>query len=120
MSQEPYRSARRVFWIMDNGSSHRGVTSDTRLVKKWKNIIPVHTPVHASWLNQVEIYFSVIQRKVLTPTDAKSISELESRILSFQDYYEAAAAPFKWKFTRSDLDRLMAKLEVQTELREAA
>jgi hypothetical protein len=120
MNQKPYRSARRVFWIMDNGSCHRGVTSDNRIVKRWENIIAVHTPVHASWLNQVEVYFSVVQRKVLTPTDAKSISELESRILSFQEYYEAAAAPFKWKFTRSDLDRLMAKLEVQTELREAA
>jgi len=120
MSQEPYRSARRVFWIMDNGSSHRGVTSDTRLVKRWKNIIPVHTPVHASWLNQVEIYFSVIQRKVLTPADAKSISELESRILSFQEYYEPVATPFEWKFTREDLNRLMAKLDAQTELSAAA
>ena len=120
MNQEPYRSARRVFWIMDNGSSHRGVTSDNRIITRWKNIIPVHTPVHASWLNQVEVYFSVVQRKVLTPTDAKSTSELESRILSFQDYYEAVATPFQWKFTRSDMDRLMAKLEVQTELRTTA
>jgi len=120
MNQEPYRSARRVFWIMDNGSSHRGVASDTRLVKRWKNIIPVRTPVHASWLNQVEIYFSVIQRKVLTPADSKSISELESRILSFQVYYEPVATPFEWKFTREDLNRLMAKLDAQTELSVAA
>jgi len=65
MSQEPYRSARRVFWIMDNGSSHRGQACIARLAKKWGAIIPVHTPVHASWLNQIEIYFSILQGKVL-------------------------------------------------------
>jgi len=111
MSQEPYRSARRVFWIMDNGSSHRGQSSDERLVKKWKTIIPVHTPVHASWLNQVEIYFSILQRKVLTPGDFSSLAELEARIIKFQDYYETVAKPFKWKFTRKDLDKLMEKLD---------
>ena len=120
MSQEPYRSARRVFWIMDNGSSHRGDTSDDRLTKRWKNIIPAHTPVHASWLNQVEIYFSVIQRKVLTPGDFKSLTELEARILKFQEYYEVVATPFEWKFTREDLNKVMAKLDAQTELRAAA
>ncbi len=69
VSQEPYRSARRVFWILDNGSSHRGQRCVKRLTRAWPNLIPVHTPVHASWLNQVEIYFSVVQRKVLTPND---------------------------------------------------
>lgn len=69
MSQEPYQSARRVFWIMDNCSAHRGQKAAQRLCDKWPNAILVHTPVHASWLNQVEIYFSIVQRKVLTPND---------------------------------------------------
>jgi hypothetical protein len=120
MRQEPYRSARRVFWIMDNGSSHRGDTSDERLIKRWKNIIPVHTPVHASWLNQIEIYFSIVQRKVLTPGDFESLSELEGRILKFQDYYEMVAKPFEWNFTREDLDKLMAKLVAKCALQLAA
>jgi hypothetical protein len=120
MSQEPYRSARRVFWIMDNGSSHRGDASDARLIKRWKNIIPVHTPVHASWLNQVEIYFSVLQRKVLTPGDFNSLSELETRILTFQEHYEKVAKPFEWKFTREDLGKLITKLAGQPELSAAA
>jgi len=111
MRQEPYRSADRVFWIMDNGSSHRGNASDQRLMERWKTIVPVHTPVHASWLNQVKIYFSILQRKVLTPGDFPSLKELESRILGFQKYYEAAAKPFKWKFTRKDLDRLLARID---------
>jgi hypothetical protein len=120
MSQEPYRSARRVFWIMDNGSSHRGQSSDDRLVKRWGSIIPVHTPVHASWLNQIEIYFSILQRKVLTPGDFSSLAKLETRIIKFQDYYEVVAKPFEWNFTREDLNKLMAKLDAHSELKLAA
>lgn len=57
LSQEPYQSAERLFWIVDNGSSHRGETAKQRLRQVDSRIIVVHTPVHASWLNQVEIYF---------------------------------------------------------------
>jgi hypothetical protein len=120
MSQEPYRSAERVFWIMDNGSSHRGESSDQRLVKRWPSIVPIHTPVHASWLNQVEIYFSILQRKLLTPCDFISLEELESKILGFEKYYEAAAKPFRWKFTRNDLNRLLARIDVRDQLKLAA
>jgi len=73
--------------------------------------VPIHTPVHASWLNQVEVYFSVIQRKVLTPNDFRSLSDVEDRLLRFQSHYEAVAKPFQWKFTRRDLDDLLAKLD---------
>lgn len=119
MSQEPYCSARIVFWIMDNGSSHRGEVADERLRTRWKTIIPVHTPIHASWLNQIEIYFSILQRKVLSPADSHSLEELQSRILEFQEHYERIAKPFEWKFTRSDLLALMAKLENEANLSEA-
>ena len=71
MSQQPYRSARRVFWIMDNGSAHRGAKGDSRLQQRWPTLRPVHTPTHASWLNRIEIYFSIVQRKVLTPVDGR-------------------------------------------------
>lgn len=111
MAQEPYRSARRVFWVMDNGSSHRGQACIQRLQGYWPTIIPVHTPIHASWLNQIEVYFSILQRKVLTPNDSCSLDELEDRILRFQAHYEAVAKPFEWKFTRRDLDTLLAKLQ---------
>jgi hypothetical protein len=110
MSQEPYRSAPRVFWIMDNGSGHRGQKAIDRLRAQWPTIVPVHTPVHASWLNQVEIYFSIVQRKVLTPNDFVSLVELEDRWLRFQDRYQQIAAPFQWTFTRRDLAGLMTKL----------
>ena len=110
MQQEPYRSARRVFWVTDNGSSHRGQASVRRLSDWYANAIQVHTPVHASWLNQIEIYFSVVQRKVLTPNDFANLKEVEARLLGFQSRYEQYAKPFEWKFTRDDLKRLLVKL----------
>ena len=64
MQQAPYCHADRVFWIVDNGSSHRGQSAILGLEAQYPNAIMVHTPVHASWLNQIEIYFSIIQRKV--------------------------------------------------------
>jgi len=111
MTQSPYKEARKVFWIVDNGSSHRGPTSVARLKKKHKNLVLVHGPVHASWLNQIEIYFSILQRKALTPNDFPSLQALEERILNFQRHYEQIADPFEWKFTRKDLARLMSKIE---------
>lgn len=113
MNQEPYRSARRVFWIMDNGSAHRGQKAMDRLRTQWPSLVPVHTPVHASWLNQVEIYFSVVQWKVLTPNDFTSLDELEERLLRFQDRYQQIAAPFQWMFKRCDLTALMEKIEAK-------
>ena len=110
MTQEPYCSADRVFWIAYNGSSHRVHTSIDRLAGWYPNAILVHTPVHASWLNQVEIYFSILQRKLLTPNDFADLHELQDRILAFQAYYETIAEPFEWKFTRADLHRLLDKL----------
>ncbi len=110
MACEPYRSARRVFWILDNGSSHRGLPSINRLQGRWPNIIVVHLPVHASWLNQIEIYFSILQRKVLAPNDFLSLANLTERILRFQAHYEKIAQPFEWKFTRKDLSNIMHKL----------
>jgi hypothetical protein len=114
MAREPYRSAQRVFWIVDNGSSHRGAASVQRLQGAYPNLILVHLPVHASWLNQVEIYFSVIQRKVLTPNDFSSLTQVADRLLAFQTAYEQIAKPFEWKFTRADLDELMKKLSKHT------
>lgn len=105
MQQEPYRSADRVFWIVDNGSSHRGPKAAKELNEKYANLILINTPVHASWLNQIEIYFSIIQRKVLTPNDFKSTDEIEKRLLSFQDYYMKIAKPFSWKYSRHELEQ---------------
>jgi hypothetical protein len=111
MTQPPYRDARRVFWIVDNGSSHRGAACIRRLQAVYPTLIPVHSPVHASWLNQIEIYFSIVQRKVLTPNDFTSLTEAEVRLLGFQEYYQTIARPFAWHFTRADLTDLLKRLE---------
>jgi hypothetical protein len=58
--------------------------------------------VHASWLNQVEIYFSILQRKAITPADFTDLDDLAERILAFQARYNATARPFDWTYTRQD------------------
>jgi transposase len=110
MGQQPYASANCVFWVVDNGSSHRGERASKRLGKRWPNVVLVHLPVHASWLNQIEIYFSILERKVLRPNNFDSLFALEDRILGFQDRYQANARPFQWKYTRADLSKFLAKL----------
>ena len=110
MSVEPYASADRVFWVVDNGSSHRGATSVERLQSAWPNLRLIHLPTHASWLNQIEIYFSVVQRKVLNPNDFADLGVLAERLIAFQKHYERVAEPFAWKFTRHDLDRLLSRV----------
>jgi DDE superfamily endonuclease len=115
MRHQPYRSARRVFWIVDNGSSHRGQRAAARLRAKWPNIILVHTPVHASWLNQIEVYFSIVQRKLLTPNDFASLAVLRDQLMRFQQRYQQSAKPFEWTFTRRDLDVLLEKLKQKSE-----
>jgi hypothetical protein len=113
MAEEPYASARRVFLITDKGSSHRGARCVERLRRQWPTLIPVHLPTHASWLDQVEIYFSILQRKVLTPNDFPNLDILAQTIMDFQQRYESLAMPFEWKFTRQDLVEFPAKLSVK-------
>jgi hypothetical protein len=120
MSVEPYASARRVFWVVDNGSSHRGQRAVERLQQWSPNARLVQLPVHASWLNQIEIYFSIVQRKVLTPNDFVDLADVETRLLAFERRYEQTAAPFEWRFTRSDLTKLLERLADKPDYQAAA
>jgi hypothetical protein len=120
MTTEPYASARRVFWVVDNGSSHRGAASVARMHAAWPTAELVHLPVHASWLDQVEIFFSILQRKVLTPNDLTDLDALAERILGFQNRYNATAVPFDWRFTRTDLDQLLDRLSAHESTAPAA
>lgn len=113
MAREPYASARRVFWVVDNGSSHAGRASIERLEGQWKNLRLTHLPIHASWLNQIELYFSIVQRKALTPNDFGSLQELSERLLAFQERYAQIARPFEWTFTRADLERVIERVQAQ-------
>jgi len=120
MTQTPYAEARRVFWIVDNGSSHRGSRSVSRLQGRYPNLVLIHGPVHASWLNQIEIYFSIVQRKVLTPNDFPSLTAVEERLLAFERHFESIATPFEWRFTRRDLSSLLHKLNLHSSLHRKA
>ena len=111
MTTEPYASADRVFWIVDNGSSHRGAASIQRMAQAWPNAQLIHLPAHASWLDQAEIYFSVVQRKVLTPNDFTDLDQLRDRLAAFEARYNAIARPFDWKFTRADLSDLLRRID---------
>jgi hypothetical protein len=110
---------RRVFWVADNGSSHRGEASVRRMSTAYPNAILVHTPVNASWLNQVEVYFSLLQRKVLTPNDSTDLQELELRIRLYEELTNQEPRPFDWRFTKHDLFNLLQRLARRTATRES-
>ncbi len=110
MSLPEYKDAPRVFVIVDNGSDHRGQPAIDRLRDAYPNAIMIHTPVHASWLNQIEIVFSVIQRKVLTPGDFPGLGTLSCALLTFVNRYNRTARPFNWKFTADDLTALLRRI----------
>ena len=120
MRQEPYASARRVFWVVDNGSSHAGQASVQRMREAWPNAVLVHLPIHASWLNQIEIYFSIVQRKVIKPANFADLSELEERLLGFEVRYNDTANPFNWRYTKTDLNAYLERLATHEPLTPAA
>jgi transposase len=110
MARPQYRDAPRVFVVVDNGSDHRGKKAASRLRKAHPNAVMVHTPVHASWLNQVEIFFSVIQKKVVSPNDFPSLKKLSETLLAFIGRYNRTAGPFSWKYTANDLRDLLRRI----------
>jgi transposase len=110
MARPEYKNAPRVFVIVDNGSDHRGQAAISRLAKAHPNAIMIHTPVHASWLNQIEIFFSIIQKKVVSPNDFASLEQLSETLLAFVNRYNQTAKPFNWKFTAADLAGLLRRI----------
>ena len=71
----------------------------------------MHLPVHASWLNQIEIIFSVIQRKVVNPRDFADLDALAERLVAFEARYNSTARPFDWTFTRVQLLELCQRID---------
>jgi len=110
MTTEPYTSARQVFWVVDNGSSHNGQRSIDRMTKAWPTARLVHLPIHASWLNQIEVVFSIIQRKVIKPADFADLAALRDRLGRFTDHYNKTATPFDWRFTTGDLAAMVERV----------
>ena len=102
MTTEPYASARRVFWVVDNGSSPQpGAARSSACARPGPRAELVHLPIHASWLNQIEIVFSIIGRKVIRPADFADLDALAARLTAFEPRYNATATPFDWRFGRA-------------------
>jgi hypothetical protein len=110
LAQPRYRDAERIFLIVDNGSAHHPNTSPARLQRQFPQVEAVHLPTHSSWLNQIELYFSIVQRKALTPRDFPSLAALTQRLRWYEWYYNQRAEPFRWRYTVQDLERYVAKL----------
>ncbi len=114
MERGPDNTAERVFWVVDNGSSHRGEAAVRRLTTAYANLMVVHTPLHARWLNQVAIYCSIVQRKVLTPNDFASLEEVEQRLRLYEELSNRPPHPFEWQFTRAKLVEFLKRLEAHS------
>ncbi|MFF5924354.1 hypothetical protein ACFY8C_39675 [Streptomyces flavochromogenes] len=110
MSQEPYASAKRVFWIVDNGSSHRGKAAAARLTTAFPNAVLIRTRVRASWLTKSRSISPPYSARPSRPTTSPTLAKSGNRLRAFEDRYNATAQPFQWKFTTSDLDDLLARL----------
>ena len=112
MEREPYRSAeRRVLGGGQRLVAPRRGGGPAAARRRTRKSILVHTPVHASWLNQVEIYFSMIQRKVLTPNDFADLEEVELRLRLYEEADQPRAPPVRWKFDREKLAAFLERLE---------
>jgi hypothetical protein len=111
MTSEPYASANRVFWIAGNGSSHRGAAPVKQMARAWPDAHLIHLPTHASWLDQAEICFSILQRKALTPSDFISLDQIRQRPAASETRYNTIARPFSWNFTHNDLEDLLYRID---------
>ena len=105
LQQDYLTEAERVFLIVDNGCAHHPSTSPARLQAQFPQAQVVHLPTHASWLNQIEIYFSIVRRKALTPADFPSKAALRERLGNFQCRYNRQPRPFAWNYTKDQLAR---------------
>jgi hypothetical protein len=113
MEQEPYRAAERVLWVVANGSSPRGQAAVQRLLPAYPQALVVHTPIQASWLNQMAISFSLVPRKGLTPNDFASWTEVEPRLRLDEDLWNPRLRPCQGNVTREKLLQFLDRLEAR-------
>ena len=93
---------KELYIIADNGSSHRSKKT-LAWVARQKRLHLTFTPTHASWLNQIEIWFGILTRKVIRRGIFKSREELVERLMNFIQTYNQEARPFEWTYTDNPL-----------------
>jgi len=105
------RGVQMIALVLDNGSTH-APKQLTSFVQELPNrfdgkltMRPYWLPVNASWLDQIEIWFSVLQRKLLQPNHFTSTDELQRAILDFIAHYNQKAKPLTWSYTIEKLER---------------
>jgi len=103
-------SIRWIHLVCDNVSVHHG-----KLVRAWLARHPrfqMHfTPVHCSWMNQVEQWFSILQRRRLTAPNFEDLQDLERKVLGFIARWNAQAHPFRW--SKRSFDKVLAKIDAE-------
>lgn len=88
-----------IYLVLDNLNIHKGAEIDAWCERQHGRVRLVYTPKHASWVNQVEIWFSILQRRVIRYGSFASVAELRRRLLAFVRYYNRfEAKPFRWRF----------------------
>lgn len=102
---------RVVHSILDNGSTHAPKQIDAWIESLQLPVeVRIHwLPINASWLDQVEIVFSPLQRKALTPNHFQDRQQLSDRVLSFLEERNRHARPIRWSYTVADLRQHMRK-----------
>jgi len=105
------RGVQTVALVLDNGTTHAPKQlerwlEEQRQLQGWQFSIQVFwLPAHASWLDQIEIWFSILQRKLLTPNHFESLGALEAAIQAFMAFRNETAKPIQWTYTFEKLEK---------------
>jgi hypothetical protein len=114
MAEAQRRQMQTVALVLDNGSTHApkqltGFVQELATTFNGKLTMQLYwLPINASWLDQLEIWFSLLQRKLLQPNHFTSTDELQQAILDFIAHYNQTAKPLKWSYTVEQLERKLA------------
>jgi len=105
------RGIKQLSLILDNGTTHapkqlKKWLDEQKNLHQWPFSVKLYwLPKYASWLNQIEIFLSIFQRKLLTPNHFASLRALMKAIMAFIDHYNATAKPIKWSYTVEKLEK---------------
>nr|WP_246002752.1 transposase [Allorhizocola rhizosphaerae] len=83
--------------MVDNLSAH-GTAAVTEFLDRHRNVFLHRTPTHASWLNQVELFFSILQRRLLCYGEYESVDDLATKVITFINDFNERAKPFRWAY----------------------
>ena len=105
------RGVRLICLVLDNGPTHapkqlEAWLAEQQALQQWPFEIKLFwLPKYASWLDQVEIWFSILQRKVLSPNHFESVAHVKQLLLNFIQYHNRTATPIRWSYTIAKLEK---------------